>query len=191
MYSYPLNFSLFPSSDFQAQSIAISFFLPFPPSTLLIVIPVAKAITDRVYLFSPTPLHLLPTLDRVSALTDLFRYCAWWLAPPKAFLIAWAQADRSVGIFIPEAMNHCLGRAKSVAKECHGKIPVLRALPVSVLAVIMAIAIVNMLCWAGVGVALVGFPFPFLLFLPTGCWLGITEIRISISLLSSLRLYDY
>lgn len=58
-------------------------------------------------------------------------------------------------------MHHRLIRARSAAKECHGKIPLLRALPIRVLAVIMAVAIVNMLCWAGVGVALVGFPLLF------------------------------
>ncbi|KAG0130738.1 high-affinity nickel-transport protein-domain-containing protein [Tuber indicum] len=51
-------------------------------------------------------------------------------------------------------MNHRFNHAKSIAKECHGKIPVLRALPIRVLAVIMAVTIVNMLCWAGVGVVL-------------------------------------
>ncbi|KAG0635003.1 high-affinity nickel-transport protein-domain-containing protein [Tuber brumale] len=51
-------------------------------------------------------------------------------------------------------MNHRFNHAKGIAKECHGKIPVLRVLPIRVLVVIMAVAIVNMLCWAGVGVAL-------------------------------------
>ncbi|CAZ84013.1 unnamed protein product [Tuber melanosporum] len=65
-------------------------------------------------------------------------------------------------------MNHRFNHAKSIAKECHGKIPVLRALPIRVLAVIMAVAIVNMLCWVGVGVVLVSLPLLFLpLFLPT------------------------
>ncbi|RPA96009.1 NicO-domain-containing protein [Choiromyces venosus 120613-1] len=51
-------------------------------------------------------------------------------------------------------MKQHLRHAKSIARRYHEKIPVLRALPIRVLVVIAAVAIVNMLCWAGVGVAL-------------------------------------
>lgn len=48
-----------------------------------------------------------------------------------------------------------LTKAKAAAERCHNRIPYLRKLPVPVVGIIITVAVANLLCWAGTGVALV------------------------------------
>lgn len=58
--------------------------------------------------------------------------------------------------------SSCLKRAKAAAERCHDNIPYLRKLPASVVGIIFAVAVANLICWAGAGVALVRSLWPFL-----------------------------
>lgn len=54
------------------------------------------------------------------------------------------------------ARENNLGQLKSRVIKYHSQIPYLRKLPAPVIGIIAALVMVNLICWAGVGVVLVG-----------------------------------